>query len=64
MSLTTRVLIAHVLGLALGVAVSASGSPTLMAVAASVEPLGTLFINEIRMVVIPLVVGILVVGVA
>jgi Na+/H+-dicarboxylate symporter len=64
MSLTTRVLVALVLGLALGIAVSASGSPALAAAARAVEPLGTLFINAIRMVVIPLVVGSLVVGVA
>ena len=52
------------LGLALGVAVSASGSPALLAAAAAVEPLGTLFINAIRMAVIPLVVASLVGGVA
>ena len=64
MSLTTRVLIGLVAGLALGVLVSASGSPALLRAAEAVEPLGTLFINAIRMTVIPLVVGSLIVGVA
>src|SRR5438105_1810875 len=54
MSLTTRVLIALVLGLALGIAVSVSGSPALAAAARAIEPLGTLFINAIRIVVVPL----------
>ncbi|AHG87929.1 sodium:dicarboxylate symporter [Gemmatirosa kalamazoonensis] len=64
MSLTTRVLVALVLGLALGVLVSAVGSPALVRAAGAIEPLGTLWINAIRMVVIPLVVASLVVGVA
>ena len=64
MSLTTRVLIGLVAGLGLGVLVASSGSPALLSAAESVEPLGTLFINAIRMTVIPLVVGSLVVGVA
>lgn len=50
--------------MALGVAVSLSGSPALMALATGIEPLGTIFINAIRMTVVPLVVGSLVVGVA
>jgi Na+/H+-dicarboxylate symporter len=64
MSLTTRVLIALVAGLALGLVVSASGNPALVDVARWIEPLGTLFINAIRMTVIPLVVGSLVAGIA
>lgn len=64
MSLTTRVLVGLVAGLALGIVVAQSASPTLLRVAEAVEPLGTLFINAIRMTVIPLVVGSLVVGVA
>ena len=64
MSLTTRVLIGLVAGLGLGVLVAGSGSPALLRAAEAIEPLGTLFINAIRMTVIPLVVGSLVVGVA
>ncbi|HKG90937.1 MAG TPA: dicarboxylate/amino acid:cation symporter [Gemmatimonadaceae bacterium] len=64
MSLTTRVLIALVLGLAAGIAAAASGSPALLAAARAVEPVGQLFINAIRMTVIPLVVASLIVGTA
>ncbi|MBV9881146.1 MAG: dicarboxylate/amino acid:cation symporter [Gemmatirosa sp.] len=64
MSLTIRVLIALVVALALGIVVSASGSASLVAVATAIEPLGTLWVNAIRMTVIPLVVGTLIVGVA
>lgn len=63
MSLTTRVLIALVVGLAGGVAIATSGSPALTRAALSVEPLGTLWINAIRMTVIPLVLGSLIVGI-
>lgn len=64
MSLTTRVLIALVAGLGLGLLVSSSGSPALATATRWIEPLGTLFINAIRMTVIPLVVGSLVAGIA
>ena len=64
MSLTTRVLIALVAGLGLGLLVSSSGNATLASVARWIEPIGTLFINAIRMTVIPLVVGSLVAGIA
>ena len=64
MSLTTRVLIALVAGLALGLLVSSTGNPALVTVARWIEPLGTLFINAIRMTVIPLVVGSLIAGIA
>ena len=63
MSLTTRVLIALAVGMGAGIAVSVSGSETLRSAALAVEPAGTLFINAIRMTVIPLVVGSLIVGV-
>ena len=64
MSLTARVLVGLLAGLALGIAASASGSDTLLAVARGLEPVGTLWINAIRMTVIPLVVASLVAGVA
>ncbi len=51
-------------GLALGVAASASGLPWLTAIAIGVEPIGTVWINLIRMCIIPLVVAALVAGVA
>src|SRR5687767_5570154 len=64
MSLTTKVLIALVAGLGLGLLVSGSGNPALVNAVRWIEPLGTLFINAIRMTVIPLVVGSLVAGIA
>lgn len=64
MSLTTRVLIALVAGLGLGLLVSVSGNPGLVSATRWIEPLGSLFINAIRMTVIPLVVGSLVAGIA
>jgi Na+/H+-dicarboxylate symporter len=64
MSLTTKVLIALVAGLALGLLVSSSGNASLIAAARWIEPVGTLFINAIRMTVIPLVVGSLIAGIA
>lgn len=64
MSLTTRVLIALLAGLGAGLLVSASGMPALDTAVRWIEPAGTLFINAIRMTVIPLVVGSLVAGIA
>jgi Na+/H+-dicarboxylate symporter len=63
-SLTARVLLALLGGFALGIAASASGSESLLAIARGIEPVGTLWINAIRMTVIPLVVASLVSGVA
>jgi proton glutamate symport protein len=63
MSLTTRVLIALIAGVGIGVAIASSGSPRLASAALAIEPLGTLWINAIRMTVIPLVVGSLIVGI-
>lgn len=51
-------------GLLLGLTASATESPTLMALAAGVEPLGTAFVNVLKMVVIPLVTAVIFVGVA
>ena len=63
MTLTTRVLIGLVAGLAAGLLLSAGSPETAERVIAVVAPLGTLFINAIRMTVIPLVVASLIVGV-
>jgi Na+/H+-dicarboxylate symporter len=64
MRLTNRVIIALVAGLALGAAISATDNASLLALVSMLEPLGTLWVNAIRMTVIPLVVSLLVVGVA
>lgn len=63
MPLTTRILIALFLGLALGIGISLSGNAGLAALVPWIEPLGTLWINAIRMTVVPLVVGSIIVGV-
>ncbi len=59
-----RVLIGLLAGLALGIAAAASGWPWLVRAAHWVEPAGILFVNAIRVAVIPLVVASLVVGIA
>jgi proton glutamate symport protein len=62
--LTSRVLLALAVGLAVGSAVAASRNPTLLAAVLWLEPVGTLWVNAIRMTIVPLVVSLLVVGVA
>jgi Na+/H+-dicarboxylate symporter len=64
MSLATKVLLALLAGLAAGLAISVTTSPLLHSIAGVAGPLGTLFINAIRMTVIPLVVGSLIAGTA
>jgi Na+/H+-dicarboxylate symporter len=53
-----------ILGLVVGVAISVSASPTLKAAASALEPIGTLWVNAIRMTVIPLVVSLLIATIA
>jgi len=53
-----------VLGLGTGLLAAATGSDVLMAIATGSAPLGTAFINAIRMVVIPLVMAVIFTGVA
>jgi proton glutamate symport protein len=64
MSLTVRVLVALVLGLAAGLIVLVHPTPALLKIVSLVEPIGTLWVNAIRMTVIPLVVSLLITGVA
>jgi proton glutamate symport protein len=64
MSPANRVLIALAAGLAGGTAISAFGGPALFAIVSFVEPMGTLWVNAIRMTVIPLVISLLIVSVA
>jgi Na+/H+-dicarboxylate symporter len=59
---TIRVLIGLVLGFVIGLAIA--GDPAFSAVPAILDPVGTIFINAIRMTVIPLVVSSLIIGVA
>lgn len=51
-------------GLLLGLLAALTGSRALMAVAEGVEPVGTAFVNVLKMVVIPLVTSVIFVGVA
>ncbi len=60
----TRVLVALGAGLAGGAAIAASGDTRLLHAAESIAPLGTLWINAIRMTIIPLVISLLITGVA
>jgi Na+/H+-dicarboxylate symporter len=59
-----KVLIALVAALVIGVAIAASGNATLLGLVDAVVPIGTLWINAIRMTVIPLVIALLITGVA
>ncbi|PYP41580.1 MAG: hypothetical protein DMD43_06010 [Gemmatimonadetes bacterium] len=61
---STRVLIALGTALGAGAAVAASGNPRLVHATEVIAPVGVLWINAIRMTVIPLVVSLLVTGVA
>ena len=63
-SLSTRVLVALGAGIAAGIALSLVDAGVSRAIVAVVEPFGTLFVNAIRMTVVPLVVSSLIVGVA
>ena len=64
MSLTVRVLIGLMAGLLLGVALSTSESDAVRRIADVVEPIGTLWVNAIRMTVVPLIVSSLIAGIA
>jgi Na+/H+-dicarboxylate symporter len=63
MSLTVRICIALVAALALGTLVSATDIPGLRALPSLVEPVGALWVNAIRMTVIPLVVSLVITGI-
>jgi Na+/H+-dicarboxylate symporter len=64
MSFTVRVFLALVLGLAAGIGISVAGPGAWQHLPGMVEPIGLLFVNAIRMTVIPLVASGLIVGVA
>jgi len=61
---STRVLVALVVAIVLGLVVAASHSPSFLAAADFVAPIGTIWVNAIRMTVIPLVVALIITGVA
>jgi Na+/H+-dicarboxylate symporter len=61
---STRVLLALGAAVAIGIAVAASGSTALLSAADAIAPLGAIWVNAIRMTVIPLIVSLIVSGVA
>ncbi len=64
MKLHVAITVGLLAGLAFGLLAAATGSPALRHVALGAEPLGTAFVNLLKMVVIPLVGSTLFVGVA
>jgi proton glutamate symport protein len=64
MTAAVRMVVGLLAGLVLGLVVSLTGTPWLRWFSSAMEPVGTLFINSIRMTVIPLIVAKLVLGVA
>jgi proton glutamate symport protein len=61
---STRVLVSLGAAVAGGIAIGAYGNTTLLRVADGIAPIGTLWVNAIRMTVIPLVVSLIITGVA
>ena len=61
---STRVLLALAAAILIGVLIAASQNASLIRAADAIAPLGTLWVNGIRMTVIPLVVSLLITGVA
>ena len=60
----TRIVVALGAAVVGGVAIAASGSSTALNAADAIAPIGTLWVNAIRMTVIPLIVSLLVTGIA
>src|ERR1041384_669424 len=61
---STQVLLGLGAGLGAGIAIAASPNQALLSAADAVAPVGTLWVNAIRMTVIPLVVSLVITGVA
>jgi proton glutamate symport protein len=61
---STRVLLALAAAVAIGIAVAASGNAALLSAADAIEPIGAIWVNAIRMTVIPLIVSLIVTSVA
>jgi Na+/H+-dicarboxylate symporter len=59
-----RASIGLALGLVVGIAIASSSSPGLHSFASALEPIGTVWVNAIRMTVIPLVVSLLIATIA
>lgn len=64
MNESTRVILALAIGIVVGTAVAFSGNTALLHAAGFIAPIGSLWVNGIRMTVIPLVISLLITGVA
>ncbi len=64
MSLTARILLGLVLGLVSGIVISLSSNDTLNSIPPLIEPVGALWVNAIRMTVVPLIVSLLITAIA
>ncbi len=64
MSQATRILLALILGLSLGIGTAASGGGWAATGQAIAEPIGTAWLNGLQMTIVPLVISLLVLGVA
>ncbi|MEZ5957553.1 MAG: cation:dicarboxylase symporter family transporter [Hyphomonadaceae bacterium] len=63
-SISIIVLISLLLGLIAGALIRGSGDPTLLSISSVIEPFGGLWLNTLRMTVVPLVVSLLVTAIA
>ncbi|MEQ1810404.1 MAG: cation:dicarboxylase symporter family transporter, partial [Terricaulis sp.] len=63
-SISIIVLLSLVAGLVAGALVRSSGDPTLANIASVIEPFGGLWLNTLRMTVVPLVVSLLITAIA
>ena len=63
MSFGTRVVIGLVAGLAVGALLAAINNPSLLQIISALEPIGTLWLDALRMTVIPLIVSMLITGI-
>ncbi|MBA15171.1 MAG: sodium:dicarboxylate symporter [Sphingomonas sp.] len=64
MSQTTRILLSLIVGLVIGIVWAAQSPEGALAATAYVQPIGTAWLNALRMTIVPLVVSLLVVGIA
>ncbi len=64
MSQPIRILVALVVGLAIGIAAAAAAPVAALRWTGLAEPIGTAWLNGLRMTIVPLVVGLLVTGIA
>ena len=64
LSQPTRILLALVFGLLLGLASAAAGGPWVERIISVAEPVGRLWVNALQMTIVPLVVSLLITGIA